>query len=202
MRGRIQVSKETADLLIAAGKDYWLTPREDEINAKGKGILKTYWLKLLKSKKTAGSVSSGASGSDNVRLLEDLEISETASAELTCRVNWMTDLLTSHLQQILAHRASRPQKKPKLDVTLNTSDNLIAINEVVEVIQILPTDVTATVHKEVDPNSIKVDPLVVDQLQAYVTAIALMYKDNPFHNFSHCCRTYSCHNRCSISALS
>jgi class 3 adenylate cyclase len=36
-RGKIQVSQETADLLIAAGKSHWIKAREDKIIAKGKG---------------------------------------------------------------------------------------------------------------------------------------------------------------------
>ena len=33
-KGRIQVSQSTADLLIAAGKQHWVEPREDKIQAK------------------------------------------------------------------------------------------------------------------------------------------------------------------------
>lgn len=36
-RGRIQISQDTADLLIAAGKSDWISKRENKINAKGKG---------------------------------------------------------------------------------------------------------------------------------------------------------------------
>jgi hypothetical protein len=42
-RNRIQVSQSTADLLIADGKRHWLTPREDLVDAKGKGLLQTFW---------------------------------------------------------------------------------------------------------------------------------------------------------------
>jgi class 3 adenylate cyclase len=41
-RGKIQVSQETADLLFEAGKNSWITPREERIVAKGKGELQTY----------------------------------------------------------------------------------------------------------------------------------------------------------------
>lgn len=34
-RGKIQVSKETAELLVAAGKSRWIQPRENKIEAKG-----------------------------------------------------------------------------------------------------------------------------------------------------------------------
>ena len=45
LRNRIQLSKATADLLIKAGKQSWITKRSDEVEAKGKGLMQTYWLK-------------------------------------------------------------------------------------------------------------------------------------------------------------
>lgn len=55
--GRIQVSQETADELVAKGKKSWLKMREDKVNAKGKGELTTYWVSI----RTQGSVQSTAS---------------------------------------------------------------------------------------------------------------------------------------------
>ena len=63
-RGRIQVSQETADLLVGAGKESWLTPREDKIVAKGKGELQTYWLTTeTKGTTTIGGDTEFAGGS-------------------------------------------------------------------------------------------------------------------------------------------
>ena len=42
--GKIQLSVSTAELLIDAGHASWLLEREDVVQAKGKGQLKTYWL--------------------------------------------------------------------------------------------------------------------------------------------------------------
>jgi class 3 adenylate cyclase len=42
--GRIHVSQQTADELIAKGKSSWVTSRADKIIAKGKGELQTYWV--------------------------------------------------------------------------------------------------------------------------------------------------------------
>jgi class 3 adenylate cyclase len=39
MKNRVQVSQSTADLLISGGKQHWLTPRENKIDAKGKGAM-------------------------------------------------------------------------------------------------------------------------------------------------------------------
>lgn len=41
---RVHVSKSTADLLIEAGKSYWVKPRTDLVHAKGKGNVQTFWL--------------------------------------------------------------------------------------------------------------------------------------------------------------
>ena len=43
--GRIQISKETGELVIEAGKGHWIEKREEKVEAKGKGSLETYWLK-------------------------------------------------------------------------------------------------------------------------------------------------------------
>ena len=40
--GRIQISQDTAELLAAAKKSFWFSPRENKIELKGKGIVQTY----------------------------------------------------------------------------------------------------------------------------------------------------------------
>lgn len=46
LKNRIHVSEATAHLLRASGKQSWLTQREDMIEAKGKGLLQTYWVEI------------------------------------------------------------------------------------------------------------------------------------------------------------
>lgn len=43
-KGRIHISEQTANILIAHGRGSWVKPREDMVEAKGKGTLKTFWL--------------------------------------------------------------------------------------------------------------------------------------------------------------
>ncbi|CAB9521724.1 Receptor-type guanylate cyclase gcy [Seminavis robusta] len=43
---KIQASEETAELLRLAGKDDWVRPREELVEAKGKGTLMTYWVEI------------------------------------------------------------------------------------------------------------------------------------------------------------
>lgn len=44
MRDRIHLSEQTANILIIQGHGSWVKPREEKVEAKGKGILSTYWL--------------------------------------------------------------------------------------------------------------------------------------------------------------
>ena len=44
-RNRIQLSEQTAHILVAHGRGSWLQPREDKVEAKGKGTLSTFWLR-------------------------------------------------------------------------------------------------------------------------------------------------------------
>ena len=61
---KIQVSQETADLLLAAGKGNWLAKREDTVVAKGKGELTCYWLLLPTENKSEIPSSQDASSED------------------------------------------------------------------------------------------------------------------------------------------
>ncbi len=45
LRNRIQLSQATANLLMKAGKGSWIVKRSDEVQAKGKGLMQTFWLK-------------------------------------------------------------------------------------------------------------------------------------------------------------
>ena len=45
-KGRIQMSTETADLLMTMGKSHLVRQREDKVVAKGKGELTTFWVAL------------------------------------------------------------------------------------------------------------------------------------------------------------
>jgi hypothetical protein len=51
-------------VLIEAGKSQWLTPREGGIEAKGKGMLQTYFVNLTLAKSVAPHATSPATVSD------------------------------------------------------------------------------------------------------------------------------------------
>lgn len=43
---KVQLSLESGELLLAANKGDWVNRREEDVEAKGKGQLRTYWLQL------------------------------------------------------------------------------------------------------------------------------------------------------------
>ena len=176
--------------MTLAGKGHWLTPREDTVNAKGKGVLQTYWLRT-QSKARAGSVASsgGTHSSDNDVVVEsDVPSSVDAEAMLKRdrKVDWMTELLSEYLKQILAKRVMTQSSKARRSGDILVSGDLIGIDEVVEAIM-LPRFNAATETNESDYREIVIDKPVADQLREYVSIIASMYRDNPFHNFEHAC---------------
>ncbi|GKY96214.1 hypothetical protein MPSEU_000581300 [Mayamaea pseudoterrestris] len=185
-RERIQVSQETANMLTIAGKGHWLSPREDTVNAKGKGVLQTYWLRT-QAKQKAGSVASsgGTHSSDNDAMIDAVPMSADAEELLKRdrKVDWMAELLGEYLKQILAKRDANPTTK---STSFQMSEDLIGINEVVEAILLPRFDANAD-GKETEWRDLEIDSTILEQLREYVSIIASMYRDNPFHNFEHAC---------------
>ncbi|CAB9523712.1 Receptor-type guanylate cyclase gcy [Seminavis robusta] len=69
--GMIQVSAETANLLRAANRGAWLTPREGGIEAKGKGSLDTYWVQPKATAYTASTTSVPISCDASSRIVDE-----------------------------------------------------------------------------------------------------------------------------------
>ena len=69
---KVHLSKETADLLVEAGKSSWFESRAEVVTAKGKGELTTFWLK------SAVSSSRRTSETNSEESPEDLASSDTS----------------------------------------------------------------------------------------------------------------------------
>ncbi|GKY96337.1 hypothetical protein MPSEU_000593400 [Mayamaea pseudoterrestris] len=188
VKGRIQVSQDTANILVLAGKEHWLTPRDDSVDAVGKGVLKTFWLNVRTSKGTSG-VSSGNSTAHEESVV-DAEIPASQGSEMQSRtgrmVDWMTELLGDYLKQTIAKRIHDPPLDGVAYSDVKVDKDLVAIDEVVEAI-VLPMLAGKDARAQNDWRSIEIDEVVAEQLRKYVSAIASMYRDNPFHNFAHAC---------------
>lgn len=109
--GRVQISASTAKALRLAGKAEWCKPRDDQVVAKGKGVIETYWVNPRPSNsKQSGSSASGHSsdlGAEDRHLPqftpERIARKEKGtSASRTRLVNWMADLLLDDIKKIVS----------------------------------------------------------------------------------------------------
>jgi len=106
--GRIHLSSETAELLIRDGKGQWVEKREDVISAKGKGSLRTYWLKSVAGKVGTSFSRHSEDGAtmDDSDLESESECGVTLFNEKTSRlIDWYTETLVNLLKQIVARRS-------------------------------------------------------------------------------------------------
>jgi hypothetical protein len=101
IRGKIQVSRATAELLSGHGKDHWLTQREDAVNAKGKGLLTTFWLDQCTRKKESSNTSSEAGSQGQIARTFPTSDREAIMKQGRL-VDWITELLGSHIRMIVS----------------------------------------------------------------------------------------------------
>jgi len=189
---RIQVSKETADLLTFAGKTKWLLQRKDQVNAKGKGSLQTFWLTVGSNLSSSSSNLNGL-GDDDTSNGAGMDFSSKclnpgtiSSDEKTQRlVNYNVDILARLLHQIVVRRAANPPRLSTREMrkSLRTNGGLV-LDEVEDILALPPFD-PSTYKNSIDPDSIMLSPRVHAQLEMFVTKIASLYRENPFHNFEH-----------------
>lgn len=176
--GRIHVSEETADLLTAAGKHHWVSPRKDLVNVKGKGSnLQTFWVSLGAEKNA--SISNGSSDLTNIGHDDMFEEGEDSLKEKIERlINWNVEVFMNLLQKTVASRASRGVKtvavKPMSPSMCTPTEEL---EEVIHFPQV-------STHER--PARVDLDPSVSEQLLHFVQTIASLYDNGlPFHNFEH-----------------
>jgi class 3 adenylate cyclase len=185
LRGRIHISQDTADLLVAAGKSEWIAARDEKVVAKGKGEMQTYWVAVETPKKTSSEGGTASGGSDDgmdSKADQQVEKDKMLASRKTARlVKWNVDVLTNLLKQIHARRDGKSVAPLEVEVSVKHLSQQTVLDEVKEIIH-LP-DFSGQAGK--DPESVELDPEVLDQLENYVAAVASMYRDNPFHSFEH-----------------
>jgi 3'5'-cyclic nucleotide phosphodiesterase/Adenylate and Guanylate cyclase catalytic domain len=198
LRDRIHISQETADLLVVSGKSHWVVSREDKVVAKGKGELTTYW--LVPKDETAQSVLGGSDtvdGDQYERLAPGMggeQLAQTLpnsakNQKIQRMIDWNCDILMQLLRLVVAKREALGEESMRLvgDSNLDNLESDIghvgsAVTEIHEMIELPGYDSAAY---QIDPESVIINDDVAAQLHSYVTVIASMYRDNPFHNFEH-----------------
>ena len=197
-KNKIHISQETADLLIGSGKGHWVRARDDKVHAKGKGELNTYWLEVKGD--AAKSHSSNSSDRSNIKdsqadtgggMLDSGISVEGRSTDMDEKgmrlVQWNTEIIGQIIKEIVARRDAiglEPASEFQLAELEQGSlmrDHTV-LEECADVIE-LPTFCASKKQRTTEPNELS--PVVVDQLRDYIQTIAMMYRNNPFHNFEH-----------------
>lgn len=189
LRNKVHLSSDTADLLMAAGKEHWLKKRAELVSGKGKGSMQTYWLQSPGEINTENDAEEATLLSKIVNKnisLDDLE--DALPPKVKRLVSWNVEILKKLLQQIVAKKNCSGNKR-NYDAQLSKleaaySKRQYILDEVTEIIALPKFDVKA--HKtKAKTGKGDLPEKVVDQLKLYVSAIAAMHRDNPFHNFEH-----------------
>jgi hypothetical protein len=192
----IQISQVTADLLIAAGKQAWIKPRTDMVNAKGKGLMQTYILHM--NKNTAISSSGGSSNHDSTNpednfdqltAVQDFKALYSISSKNARLVEWIAELLMTFIKEIAVRRGrTKSWKRSSIDeAKLKTEIGSSVLGEVKEIVT-LPSITNSDGDNDAFNTQVDVDPVVGEQLRHYLSQISLMYPENPckFRNNDSC----------------
>jgi 3'5'-cyclic nucleotide phosphodiesterase/Adenylate and Guanylate cyclase catalytic domain len=175
--GRIHASQKTADLLIKAGKERWVTKREDIISVKGKGTMVTYWVHPRRS--TSSMNESDESGPD--------EIIATPSVSMTSSlIDWNVDLFTRSLKRLVVLRVLL-KRNAKKNLSLAgkpiTSTAEFVADE--ESFRFIPFQYEAVASADLATVNLPCE--IIAQLRDFITLVAKHHCLNPFHNFEHTC---------------
>jgi hypothetical protein len=211
---RIQLSEQTANLLIEAGKSAWIQPRSDLINVKGKGIVQTYWvvhnggddMSVVSRNSEISSVMGSCTdpntwdeskGADDSAGDDDMSRDDdgshggahslstfTQTSKNKRLVSWLAELMTIHLKELVAQRGNKPSLPDNVDPEAAVKKGEMVRDEVVEAFT-LPKFKAGAVDRRRDVKSVELKPEVISQLKDYVGAIAAQYQNNNFHNFEH-----------------
>jgi hypothetical protein len=102
VRNKIQCSQATADIIIKSGKQHWLKLRPDDVAAKGKGVLTTYWLNP-NSRAATKSMSTDETGSNSDD--GDAQVAPSPLKEFNLKherlVDWMVELLLDPIRKMV-----------------------------------------------------------------------------------------------------
>ena len=211
--GMIQLSEQTAELLRQAGKDHWLTRRNEPVMAKGafwllpslsphncrflgKGKLSTYWLKR-RSRTNDTNHDLSDFEDEYWREVENNSEAERPTTQTSNKqhrlIRWTGGILMKNLQAMQAKLECQPvgdgewQAVDAFDV--RPSCNKTSFDEVQEIIYLPQQEPRTAV------NSTELDADVEVQLLDFLDEVANSYRDNPFHCHSHATR------KCARSCL-
>eukprot|EP00980_Cylindrotheca_fusiformis_P017102 scaffold5254_cov67-Cylindrotheca_fusiformis.AAC.1 len=162
--------------------------------------MRTYWLNSAKAAKasktskpgnempTVSETLSNSSDSSSVKgAFADSDDDDFEAMTKTERlVEYNVEVLTYLLQQIIASRgtvvAPKDSSLSKIEASIGTGDTVL--EEFVPIIPLKRFD-AGDLSKRHEASSIDIGEEAKTQLRNFLTNVASMYRDNPFHNFEH-----------------
>jgi hypothetical protein len=182
----IQISQATADLLVVAGKEHWIKPRDSTVEAKGKGMLQTYWVYPTLTSKS-GSTSDESDNnvvsehSDSHGYNQTEQVQRFLSDKTIRLVDWNVAIMCRVLKLIVAYRqAAGPAKTshrgiPHVYLTPSRLNDIkdVPLNEVVEIVSLPCFDAKVALIKA-DIENVELPEKAVQQLREFVTNVAAM----------------------------
>jgi len=198
----IQISQTTADLLVEAGKEAWIRPRDELVSIKGKGQIQTYWVNLKMGPANSGSSTNGTDPESSERSsngedgdskgygqsgmsrpqMTSLMLSQNRRTKRL--VDWQTDILARLLKPIVAQRDRKANAEFLSDPSNVLEKGDCVLDEVAESL-VLPKFDPHAAKAQSGTAAADLSPAVMSQLRDFVETIAARYHANPFHNFEH-----------------
>lgn len=184
--GRIQVSKETGELLLASGKSSWLYKRADLVQAKGKGLIETYWIVTSHHHRSHGSTtSSNQSTSEDDAESKDFSTNSDYNFiddRMNRLIEWNVEILSKFLRQIVARNRTLPRRDgARFDPTEHANSSVSSFLEEVKEIIHLPefSKWVENVDGSDSDSEDEMDDIIIAELRDFVTCVAGMYRNNP-----------------------
>jgi hypothetical protein len=134
---KIQISSSTASLLVDAGKSHWIIPREDQVNAKGKGILQTFWLNIHSNSTLSKALSESDGSRDDVEsFANDFQTGVVTNIVLPSTdqnakmIDWICEILQKQIKNVISAREST-RKQVKSSSLLIPKIDTASVNQIV-----------------------------------------------------------------------
>lgn len=187
---RVQISESTAEYLQNVNKSHWFEPREDKVEAKGKGTLTTYLLKIQKDKRKGESSSGYVSESDTHSVASSMNsganYDDHRGTDKRNRIaDWTVEVLADLLQEIeVRRRAAQVKSEPtyrllQMEQSSTYSAEKTVLDDVKEIIELPEYNVSvAQRESKINPESIQLGEDVLRELRTFVRTVASMYHDN------------------------
>jgi len=183
-KGWIQISEATAELLRSAGKTSWVAARDGTVNAKGKGLMSTYWLSLdrtvLRSKSTIDSCEEVPHYDARNESNMGNGMENQQKKRMARLVDWVSDILLEQIKKVVSERVHCEDASKDETVIIYSDPNTESTLN-------MPHLNAQLAQISLDSYSVQVPADVISSLREFVSRIANSYRNNPFYNFEHAC---------------